>query len=51
MGEGWIGCLGLADANVEWINDKVLLYNTGNYIQYPMVNHSGKEPENECLCV
>ena len=27
----------------EWINNKVLLYSTGNYIQYPMINHNGKE--------
>ena len=27
----------------EWINDKVLLYSTVNYIQYPMTNHNGKE--------
>ena len=26
----------------EWIN-KVPLYSTGNYIQYPVTNHSGKE--------
>ena len=26
----------------EWINDKVLLYSTENYIQYPMINHNGK---------
>ena len=51
VGEGWIGTLGLADANAEWINDTVLLYNTGSYIQYPVINQSGKEPENECLCV
>ena len=41
-----IGNLGLADANyymLEWINDKVLLYSTGNYIQYSMINHNGKE--------
>ena len=25
-----------------WIN-KVLLCSTGNYIQYPMINHNGKE--------
>ena len=24
---------------------KVLLYRTGNYIQYPMINHNGKENE------
>ena len=28
---------------IEWINSEVLLYNTGNYTQYPMVNHSQKE--------
>ena len=26
-----------------WINNKVLLYSTGNYIQYPVTNHNGKE--------
>ena len=30
---------------IEWINNKVLLYNTGNYIQHPVVNHNGKEYE------
>ena len=29
----------------EWINNKVLLYRTGNYIQYPVINHNGKEYE------
>ena len=24
-------------------NNKVLLYSTGNYIQYPVINHNGKE--------
>ena len=32
----------------EWINNKVLLYSTGNYSQYPVVNHNGKEDEKEC---
>ena len=27
----------------EWINNKVLLYSTENYIQYPTINHNGKE--------
>ena len=27
---------------IEWINNKVLLYSTENYIQYPMINHNGK---------
>ena len=26
----------------EWINNKILLHSTENYIQYPMVNHNGK---------
>ena len=30
---------------IEWINFKVLLYSTENYIQYPVVNHNGKEYE------
>ena len=25
--------------HVEWVN-KVLLYNTKNYIQYPLINHN-----------
>ena len=29
--------------HLEWINDKVLLYSTGNYIQFPGINHNGKE--------
>ena len=28
---------------IAWINNKVLLYSTGNYIQYPVINHNGKE--------
>ena len=34
---------------IEWINNKVLLYRTGNYIQYPVINQNGKEYENECI--
>ena len=26
-----------------WINNKVILYSTGNYIQYAQINHNGKE--------
>ena len=36
---------------IEWINNKVLLYRTGNYIQYPMINHNGKEYKRECICI
>ena len=28
---------------IEWIINKVLLYNRENYIQHPMINHNGKE--------
>ena len=28
---------------IEWINNKVLLYITENYIQHLMKNHNGKE--------
>ena len=27
--------------HIKWINNKVLLYSTGNYIQYPLINHNG----------
>ena len=30
---------------IEWINNKILLYSTGNYIQYPVIKHNGKEYE------
>ena len=33
---------------IEWINSNVLLYSPGNYIQYPVINHNGKEYEKEC---
>ena len=28
--------------HVEWINNKALLCSTGNSIQHPMINHSGR---------
>ena len=31
------------------LKNKVLLYSTGNYIQYPVINHNGKEYEKECI--
>ena len=34
-----------------WINDKFLLCSTGNYIQYPVINHNGEEYEKECICI
>ena len=36
----------------EQINNKVLLYSTGNYIQYPVINHNGKEfKKNVYICI
>ena len=29
--------------HLEWTNNKVLMYSTGNYIQSPEINHNGKE--------
>ena len=34
---------------IGWINNKILLYSTGNYIHYPVINHDGKEYEKECI--
>ena len=34
---------------IEGINNNVLLYSTGNYIQYPVRNHNGKGYEKECI--
>ena len=39
---------------IEWINNKVLLYSTDNYIQYPMIIIMEKdilEKQNVCVCV
>ena len=50
----WNGSLGLANANkvyIGWINNKVLLYSTGNYIQYPIIKHNGKEYDRECIYI
>ena len=33
----------------EWINNKVLMYSTGNNIQYSVINYNGKEYEEEYI--
>ena len=43
------GISGCKLLHIEWINNKVLLYSTGHYIQYPVINHNGKEYEKECM--
>ena len=37
--------------HIEWINNKVLLYSAENYIQYPMINHNGKEYRKEYIYI
>ena len=37
--------------NTGWKNNKVLLCSTGNYIQYPEINHNGKEYEKKYLSI
>ena len=32
---------------IGWINNKTLLYSTGNYIRYPVIKRNGKEHEKE----
>ena len=36
---------------IGWINNKVPLYGTRNYIQYPVINHNGKENEKEYIYI
>ena len=35
--------------NIGWINNKVLLYSLGDYIQYPVIKNNGKENKKECI--
>ena len=35
---------------IEWIN-KILLCSIANYIQYPGINHNGKEYKKECTYI
>ena len=37
--------------HLEWTNNKVLMYNTGNYSQYPVIHHKGKESEKEYIYI
>jgi len=36
---------------IGWINNKALLYSTGNYIQYLLINHNGNEYKKEYVSV
>ena len=50
VGEG-LGVWGQQMQTIVYRMDKqqVILYNTGNYTQYPVINHNGKEYEKECV--
>ena len=37
--------------HIEWINQKALLYNLGDYIQQPVISHNGKEYEKEYVYI
>ena len=41
VGEGKIGSMGLTHAYYHIQNNKDLLYSTGNYIQYLIINYNG----------
>lgn len=52
MGAGIEWKVGISRCRLEcarWINDKVLMYSTGNYTRYPVTSCNGKEYEKECL--
>ena len=34
---------------IEWVNNKVILYSTGKYIQDPVINYNGKEYKRKCI--
>ena len=36
---------------IGWINNKILLYSTGNYTQYFVITNKGRVSEKECMCV
>ena len=37
--------------NIKQINNKDLLYSTGNYSQYPVITVNGKESEEEYIYI
>ena len=36
---------------IAWISNKALHYSIGNYNQYPVINHTGKEYEKEYVSI
>ena len=50
-GEGWIGSLGLADANYYIKNGWMTKSYTKNCIQCAGINHNRKENKRECIYI
>ena len=52
-GTDWeFGVSGCKLLHLEWIDNKVLLYSTGNYIQSSGIDHDGKQYKKRiCACV
>ena len=52
-GMGWDFGISICELlYIGWINNNILLYSTGNYIQYPVINHSGENMRmNVCMCI
>lgn len=50
-GEGWMGVWVRTHKllHLEWMENKVLLLSTRNYIKSPGINHNGKEDEKEYI--
>ena len=49
-GEGWeFGISRCKRLYIRWINNQVLLYSTGKYSQYPVINQDVKEHEKEYM--
>lgn len=52
--EGGAGSWGFLDVNyyikIYSMDEKVLVYSTGSYIQYQVINHNGKESLKKNMC-
>ena len=46
-----VGEFGISRWKLLWTNNKVLLYSTGNTIEYPVINHNGREYEKVYVCI
>ena len=52
--KGWSGRLGFARCKflyTQWMNNKVLLCSTENYVQYSTIKNNGKEYFKKFVCI